>query len=1056
MLLHRLRESLGEFEDRLSIDRKKVQWILKDGDSIDIEQFKQLTTHPNPEAWSQALALYKGELVPGCDDIWLIPIREMLFQTFLDTTGSLLENYEQKRHYKKAISLAKQRLQTETFESLYYHDLMRLYALNQEPNEAIRIYHQYCKILEENLGVEPEESIEDFYFRLKNLKRKPKQTDLAKEQMLGLERPWEILQKTWHDLTVSKARVVVVEGEFGLGKSKLLRSFSDWVSAQGITSLFTSCYPMEKDFPYAAIVSWLRSLPLPSVKKVWKRELARILPELLESLEDEEPLTPLENIWEKHRLNEAISKTIIRFDEPLLLVLDNLQWCDAESLRFLHSFIVRFAANRSILLLTATRPIASQQTLPNLSSQNVQETIHTENATLKSFLQGISSNQQMISISLEPLQPSVTAQFAQQNTNTRLSPLLTQRLHQETNGVPMLILERLRTENWQDNLKTHSAPLPNNPSQAVLSGNLLRLELDNSSSRTLTFVKLAAVFGKTFSFSSFVHAVQQLTLSKTQAQTPNPPYPQEDVMSQIQIHTIICELLGRNILKEYTPGRFDFQHDRTREIAYNLLTPEEKITFHHFVADALVHELPRNPELRNAEIAFHWEKAQQSEKARPLFLKAAKEAAACYVHTEAEQFYLKFFELTKERDRDYYTEWLAYIQATVTGQGQYKRAKPLLQNMIRETAERGFIALQGQTLLCLGSVLHWLGESEDAEKILLQATHILVKLEKKPEEARSNTLLGILCSERGSYDEAQAFFEKALEQRKALNDQKGEALVLGCMAMAFIEQHALDRAQSCLEKILLLEECSKNLRIQARTWGNLGAIYSEKGEYQRASFLFQKALQANRKTGMKHSEAIVLYNNSFSEFKQKNYREAFTLCTEAHVLFEELGLQRNQAYAYLTFGMIHRDQAKFEDAFQSFEKGFHIAKTLKDKRLDICLLLARSALYRYQHKTNQAHQDWQQAFTLQQTVNHPQVELECLCEEGFQQLAKGQDISKLLQKLERLQTQGIQYNAINEQILLLQWAAEAQKQGETLYCGQRAQDLPAAIQKTLIEKQMIR
>ncbi|MEZ4581092.1 MAG: hypothetical protein R3A10_05495 [Caldilineaceae bacterium] len=105
---------------------------------------------------------------------------------------------------------------------------------------------------------------------------------------------------------------------------------------------------------------------------VWLTEAARLLPELLEQHADLAPPMPFTESWQYQRLFTALGHALLRANQPLLLLLDDLQWCDAETLTWLH-FFLRFAAtmpartipthacccSARIVMTNWTRPIRS-------------------------------------------------------------------------------------------------------------------------------------------------------------------------------------------------------------------------------------------------------------------------------------------------------------------------------------------------------------------------------------------------------------------------------------------------------------------------------------------------------------------------------------------------------------------------------------------------------------------------------------------------------------------------------------------------------------------------
>lgn len=85
---------------------------------------------------------------------------------------------------------------------------------------------------------------------------------------------------------------------------------------------------------------------LTKLDKLWLTEVARLLPELLIEQPDLPRPEPLAEYWQRQRFFEALARTVTGASPSLLLLLDDLQWCDAETLEWLH-YLLRFDAGIS-------------------------------------------------------------------------------------------------------------------------------------------------------------------------------------------------------------------------------------------------------------------------------------------------------------------------------------------------------------------------------------------------------------------------------------------------------------------------------------------------------------------------------------------------------------------------------------------------------------------------------------------------------------------------------------------------------------------------------------
>src|SRR5258708_19816751 len=92
-------------------------------------------------ALSEAVDLYRGDLLPSCYDEWILPERDRLRQQFLKALERLIDLLEQERNYEAAISAAHRLLRHDPLHEAVYRHLMRLYAVTVYPFPALPTYH---------------------------------------------------------------------------------------------------------------------------------------------------------------------------------------------------------------------------------------------------------------------------------------------------------------------------------------------------------------------------------------------------------------------------------------------------------------------------------------------------------------------------------------------------------------------------------------------------------------------------------------------------------------------------------------------------------------------------------------------------------------------------------------------------------------------------------------------------------------------------------------------------------------------------------------------------
>ena len=126
---------------------------------------------------------------------------------------------------------------------------------------------------------------------------------------------------------------------------------------------------------YAPITELLRAAvirnQLSSLSDIRLTQVARLLPELLEERPDLPPPQPMTDEWQRQQFFDGLTHAVLGNGQPLLLLLDDLQWFDAETLAWLHS-LLRSAAQSMLLLVGTIRTgeLGNDHPLPTLPLQS--------------------------------------------------------------------------------------------------------------------------------------------------------------------------------------------------------------------------------------------------------------------------------------------------------------------------------------------------------------------------------------------------------------------------------------------------------------------------------------------------------------------------------------------------------------------------------------------------------------------------------------------------------------------------------------------------------------
>src|ERR1700730_1675793 len=149
-----------------------------------------------------------------------------------------------------------------------------------------------------------------------------------------------------------QGQIALVCGEAGIGKSRLVAEAKAYAAAQGFLLLQGSCFQMDSSYPYAPLLDLLRASVGPTLLATdldpIVLEFASLLPELVLSMPGPLPASLPDPEQEKRRLFAALTRffTERARQRPVLLVIEDLHWCDDISLGFLQSMARFWAATR--------------------------------------------------------------------------------------------------------------------------------------------------------------------------------------------------------------------------------------------------------------------------------------------------------------------------------------------------------------------------------------------------------------------------------------------------------------------------------------------------------------------------------------------------------------------------------------------------------------------------------------------------------------------------------------------------------------------------------------
>jgi len=585
-LLHNLRRALPAGCKLLEADNRRVVWRRDEGCFIDVVAFDAAVaragacrrTDPAGEraALEEAATLYQDDLLGGLYDDWVQPTREEYRQRLAQVLGRLVMLLEERHDYAAAIPYAERLVTHDPLRETHHQMLIRLHAANGDRASAVRAYHQCMRVLRRELAVEPEAATRELFERvLKSqapaLPAEGPASGSPTLPLVGRQAEWQRLLECWRSTARGPARLALISGEPGIGKSRLAEELFEWCARRQGAVARARCYAAQGQLAYAPIAEWLRAEPLRAARarlpKSQLAELARVLPEILVEDGSIARPRPLTESWERHHFYESLTAGFAGTRKPLLLVIDDLQWCDPDSLEWMHSLFHTETAG-GILVVGTLRPEEAGRQHP-----------------FTRLVGELRRLQCLVELPLAPLTGQETEALARQVAEHPLDADELAGIYRATEGNPLFVLESVR------------AGLHGPRIHAVIGARLAQL-----SPQAYELAGLAGAIGRAFTFDLLAKATDW----------------DEDSLSRA-----LDELWQRSLVHE-TGAQYDFTHDRIREVAYRELSPVRRRYWHRRIGRALEELYAEDMAGVSGQLAAHYEAAGMPEDA----IRHYREAAA--------------------------------------------------------------------------------------------------------------------------------------------------------------------------------------------------------------------------------------------------------------------------------------------------------------------------------------------------------------------------------------------------------------------------------------------
>ena len=967
-LLKRIRklEWLTGFES----DAKRVRWPV----ATDVAQFREAVRCSD---WSQAIAHYRGAFLADLDkgpaefSSWLEGERGDLQRAWRDALMAGCPELLKARPAEVLEALERFSLeQTLDEEVLRLH--LRCLAEAGKMGELGRVYDAFAARLYAEVEAAPAAETQTLYRVLNESAPRgeggagPQALNvfptLVKSVFVGRE---QALKKLGDALTVAlggHGRAVVVEGEAGVGKTRLVEEFL--LPLSGLQLFSGRCFERELSAPLEPVSAALSSLG----------GAARPA-----SANEVRPWS--DDPFVRSSVHKALTAQLVqaaRLVRGTVLWIDDLQWADAATLEFLSYAAKRVQGEAVLIVLTYRREHHSE---------------------LRDWLAHLAERRALTTLSLGRLEAKDTQRLLRDLACADFTELawLADFVHQETEGNPFFVMEYLR---WLydtavleldeaqlictlDRAAMPTAQLPDGIRTLILA----RYHSLPTSTREL--LDITAVIGRRFEFGLLEAACAQ-TASELWAR--------------------FAPLLGMGLVVEEPADHYAFSHDKLRQTIYNNLSPPLRRSLHAQLAAMLQNRQP-DP----AELAHHYLRAHLWTQAFAALMAAATEAvkvtnaweSALQALARAADIldYLpdadrKRFEVLKLRERLYeYLNRLSERAATVermialaerlgdphlAAEAQVKRMSVLMDYgdkagalEAQSLAVKSFNALGDRAALAdiYREIGYFAWKNSDYQGVLeagATALELYRQLGNRHAEATITGNIAQAYKYLGRHQDALAWADKAATLYQTLGNRLGLYFKLDILAWIHEQRGELSAAKALLEQLITLCEGMGDKHLQVEKNVRLGRICRELLEPRLALDYFKAAAGLGADTGDARHEAYpLLYVAATQEHladyeaAAHTYEQVARLLETAYAITGAASELIGQADALTQWGgVLHRALGRFDEALGCYNRAATLYGRQGPGQSLSKLLLARAALQWQRGYLEASQQDFSSAHDL--------------------------------------------------------------------------------------------
>jgi DNA-binding SARP family transcriptional activator len=737
--LHRLRQAIGA--DWLAVTIDTV--ALRGGDDlwVDVWEFEV------SRDWAHALDLYTSDLLEDVDAEWVLAPRMRLQERQLLLLEQLCLHLTETNQLPEALSYAHRWTQASPLSEEATETAVRLYMRLGRPAAALRQYEQYARAMADELHAGPSLALKALAESIRAEYEALADKSAVRQVFVGRRHERALLVQLADQALAGRGAIVFVEGETGVGKTRLLEAASQSMEWRGFALAWGRARMMNAATPCAPLDEALQNaLAGPRADQLRARLIERVSMPVMDALATLIPRlraapgagggasggrlsgAALPKSKSDADLFAGLAECLLQLAllKPQVIFIDDAQWAEAS-----------FWAT-----LQCLAPLIAQQPLLLVISYRGEEIRQHEQAW--TALRELDRQYNLPRVVLSGLSAAECLDLAREMGYSFDAGDI-EDIHQRTRGYPLFVMEWLQQPEraittFQSSLEKRCAELAPSALQVLQAG---------------------AVLGREFGHGAW------------------------QAVAGADVLMAIPRLVAGRFIQETEHG-YVFQHDLIHQYIYDAIAPPRKIALHERVARVMGRE-HADP----AIVAWHFEQAQQFGEALHYWCEAGDRAALALAHHSALEHYTRAFQLLDHVENSS-AQRLALLSRRQRILGTLVRMREWQQDLSEIESLAPQLGDSEALLAALESRMTLSVYSSDINEMMQTAQHALALAQQvgnRPAEARiSNTLGTHLVNILGQTTAALPLIHNTIAYARLAGDKP--LLVTGLCTLSLAQRYA--------------------------------------------------------------------------------------------------------------------------------------------------------------------------------------------------------------------------------------------------------------------------